>query len=133
MLCSSTANCTAYEWTYLNNTRGRLPSSCYLASGTPNVKKPVHPSQSDCVISTPPPPPPLPPAPPGAISVLYILVDDLRTQLSPYNHMQMHTPNIEKFASESIVFTQAHCNSQMCVPTRNSFMVSVPSYIARAF
>lgn len=56
-------------------------------------------------------------------NVLYILVDDLRTQLGAY-HKDMHTPGIDAFAAtpSSLLFEQAHCQSQMCVPTRNSFM-----------
>ena len=68
-----------------------------------------------------PTPAPLPP-PAGAKNILYILVDDLRTQMSPYGHTFMQTPRLQQLAGESLVFDQAHVQSQMCVPTRNSFM-----------
>ena len=62
------------------------------------------------------------PAPVGAKSVLYLLVDDLRTQMTPYGHTFMQTPHLQALADQSLVFDQAHVQSQMCVPTRNSFM-----------
>lgn len=84
------------------------------------LKQPPYTCDSGVVPSPPPPP-----APPGAMNVLYILVDDLRTQLNQsFGHAFMHTPNLDAFATDrhSLVFTRAYCNSQMCVPTRNSFM-----------
>ena len=99
---------------------------CFLFVSTPKVKKPVHPAQSRCDVGIMPSPPakPWPATPPrGAKNILYILVDDLRTQLTAYGlpgeHSFMHTPNLEAFAATSVTFEQAHCNSQMCVPTRN--------------
>lgn len=114
--------CDMWQWNYPNNTVINSQKICSLIKGFPSIKNPLHPAQKECVISLPPSPPPLPPAPSGAVSVLYILVDDLRTQMTPYGHTFMHTPNLQKFADESVLFTQAHYNSQMCVPTRNSFM-----------
>ena len=34
----------------------------------------------------------------------------------------MHTPNIDAFAKESLVFTRAFCQQAICGPTRNSFL-----------
>jgi hypothetical protein len=34
----------------------------------------------------------------------------------------MHTPNIDAFSKTATVFEQGYVQSQMCVPTRNSFM-----------
>lgn len=72
--------------------------------------------------------------PRNARNVLYILVDDLRTQFNEtYGHAEMATPNIDAFAKESLVFEQAHVNSQMCVPTRNSFMTGRRPEATRVF
>ena len=74
------------------------------------------------------------PAPLHARNVLYILVDDLRTQFNEtYGHEFMVTPNIDAFAKQSLVFEQAHVNSQMCVPTRNSFMTGRRPETTRVF
>eukprot|EP01050_Picozoa_sp_SAG11_P035459 SAG11_NODE_13016_length_674_cov_0.523478_1_plen_114_part_00 len=58
--------------------------------------------------------------------LLHLAGIDLRTQMTPYGtagqHGYMHTPHFAAFADTAVTFEQAHCNSQMCVPTRNSFM-----------
>ena len=69
-----------------------------------------------------PPAPPWPASPPaGAKNVLYVLIDDLRTQMTPFGHAGMKTPHFAAFADTAVLFEQAHCNSQMCVPTRNRY------------
>ena len=40
-------------------------------------------------------------------NVLFIAVDDLRPQLGCYGFKSMHTPNIDKLASQGIVFERA--------------------------
>lgn len=119
--CSVNPACIAFQYRY--PTAG---GQCRLLGGKvpPAIKRPVHPSQKECYTGMlpPPPPPPFPPHPAGARSILYILVDDLRTQLGAYGHQFMHTPHLDQLAKDSMVFEQAHVNSQMCVPTRNSFM-----------
>ena len=91
----------------------------------------------NCVAALGPKTPPTPapaPAPLHARNVLYILVDDLRTQFNEtYGHEFMVTPNIDAFAKQSLVFEQAHVNSQMCVPTRNSFMTGRRPETTRVF
>eukprot|EP01050_Picozoa_sp_SAG11_P002500 SAG11_NODE_128_length_15542_cov_6.432105_2_plen_645_part_00 len=60
--------------------------------------------------------------PPGAKNVLYLLVDDLRPQLSIYGQTQMHTPNVERLAKAGTVFEHAYCQIAVCSPSRMSFM-----------
>ncbi|XP_062507937.1 iduronate 2-sulfatase-like [Corticium candelabrum] len=55
-------------------------------------------------------------------NVLYIVVDDLRPQLGAYGQSEMYTPNIDKLASQSLVFERAYCQQAVCAPSRNSFM-----------
>ena len=66
-------------------------------------------------------------------NVLLIYMDDLRPQLGCYGQSQMHSPNIDKLASESIVFDEAYCNVPVCgasracmltgmYPTKNRFI-----------
>ncbi|XP_065192923.1 iduronate 2-sulfatase-like [Sycon ciliatum] len=55
-------------------------------------------------------------------NVLFIVIDDLRPQLGCYGQKYMHTPNIDKLASESLVFDRAYCQFAFCAPSRNSFM-----------
>ena len=55
-------------------------------------------------------------------NVLFIVVDDLRPDLSAYGQEYVHTPNIDKLAKESLVFERAYCQQAVCGPSRNSFM-----------
>jgi hypothetical protein len=100
------------------------PAMCWITKDTsPQPKVPPN-KQCDIGALPPPPvpPPPVPPAPADAKHVLYLLVDDLRTQTTVYNHSYMQTPHLQALADASLVFEQAHVQSQMCVPTRNSFL-----------
>ncbi|GMH71428.1 hypothetical protein TL16_g05649 [Triparma laevis f. inornata] len=59
----------------------------------------------------------------NAKNVLFIMVDDLRPELSGgYDHSEVKTPNLDAFAKESLVFEQAHCQIAVCGPSRSSFM-----------
>ena len=139
--CSSAQaqGCTAYQWNHpgnhWGNINGTTDDNCFLYD-KPSVKQPVHPMQSQCNSGTMPlpPPPPWPATPPaGAKNILYVLVDDLRTELESFHHGSMHTPHFSAFADTAMTFEQAHCNSQMCVPTRNSFMVGRRPDTTRVF
>jgi arylsulfatase A-like enzyme len=55
-------------------------------------------------------------------NVLLIVVDDLRPQLGAYGLDFMHTPNMDRLASEGTVFDRAYVQIAICSPTRNSFM-----------
>ncbi len=56
-------------------------------------------------------------------NVLMIVLDDLNDYIGVLGgHPQSHTPNIDKLASESVLFTNAHANVPVCSPSRASFM-----------
>jgi arylsulfatase A-like enzyme len=65
--------------------------------------------------------------------VRYVLIDDLRTQMAPFGHADMTTPHFSACADTAVLVEQAHCNSQMCVPTRNSFMTGRRPDVTRVF
>eukprot|EP01047_Picozoa_sp_COSAG01_P048257 COSAG01_NODE_4686_length_4811_cov_4.669355_2_plen_102_part_00 len=55
--------------------------------------------------------------------MLLITVDDLRPQLhEAYGMTETVTPNLDRFASESVTFQRAYCQFAVCSPSRNSFM-----------
>ena len=67
------------------------------------------------------------------LNVLFIAVDDLRPELGCYGKEQIHSPNIDMLARQSVLFTRAYCNIPVCGasrasiltgtrPTRNSLM-----------
>ncbi|XP_025086597.1 LOW QUALITY PROTEIN: iduronate 2-sulfatase-like [Pomacea canaliculata] len=56
------------------------------------------------------------------LNVLFIVVDDLRPQLSCYGYPNMVTPNIDNFATKSVTFERAYVQQGVCSPSRTSFM-----------
>jgi len=56
------------------------------------------------------------------MNVLFIAVDDLRPQLGCYGHKQMISPNIDKIASDGLVFERAYCQQAICSPSRISLL-----------
>jgi choline-sulfatase len=56
-------------------------------------------------------------------NLLIIMADEHAPQFSgPYGHPIVKTPNLDRLASEGVVFEHAYCNSPLCVPSRMSFM-----------
>jgi len=58
-------------------------------------------------------------------NVLFIAVDDLRPQLGCYSHKQMLSPNIDRLASEGILFTRSYCQVPVCGASRASLLTGV--------
>ncbi|XP_059471346.1 iduronate 2-sulfatase [Neocloeon triangulifer] len=65
---------------------------------------------------------------PGALlgkkNVLFIVVDDLRPALGCYNDSDAVTPNIDRLARKSTIFTRAYAQQALCAPSRNSLLTS---------
>ena len=67
-------------------------------------------------------------------NVLFIMVDDLNDYQGVYGgHPQANTPNIDKLAKSSTVFTNAHTNVPVCQPSRNSLFTGVYPHNSRDF
>lgn len=58
-------------------------------------------------------------------NILFIAVDDLRVELNCYGDTEVKTPNIDKFAADSIVFKRAYCNIPVCGASRSSLMSGI--------
>lgn len=56
------------------------------------------------------------------MNVLFIAVDDLRPQLGCYGKEYMHTPNIDKLASEGRVFRNHFVHCAACGPSRSTLL-----------
>ncbi len=56
------------------------------------------------------------------MNVLFIAVDDLRPELGCYGKEYMHTPNIDKLASEGRMFRNHFVHSAICGPSRNTLL-----------
>jgi iduronate 2-sulfatase len=59
---------------------------------------------------------------PQKMNVLFISVDDLRPELGCYGKKYMHTPHIDKFASEGRIFNNHFVYSAICGPSRNTLL-----------
>jgi len=54
--------------------------------------------------------------------VLFIAIDDLRPELGCYGASHVHSPNIDRFASEALLFNRAYTPMAVCMPARASLM-----------
>src|SRR5579872_1763730 len=56
-------------------------------------------------------------------NVIFIMTDDLGYgDLSCYGATKLHTPNLDKLAASGIRFTNGHCTSGTCTPSRYAVM-----------
>ena len=59
-------------------------------------------------------------------NVLFIAVDDLNDWLGCMEgHPNAKTPNMDKLASQGVLFTNAHCQAPLCGPSRASLMTGM--------
>ncbi|WP_243739332.1 arylsulfatase [Flavicella sediminum] len=59
-------------------------------------------------------------------NIIYILADDLGYgDLSCYGQEKFNTPNIDKLASEGILFTQHYSGSTVCAPSRSALLTGM--------
>lgn len=55
-------------------------------------------------------------------NVVFIVVDDLRTDLGCYGNPIVKSPNIDRLARRGVTFTRAYCQQAVCSPSRTSVM-----------
>lgn len=59
------------------------------------------------------------------LNVLFIAIDDLRTELNCYGSTHIHSPNIDRLAESGVRFTQAHVQQAICMASRASIMTGI--------
>ena len=56
-------------------------------------------------------------------NLLIIMSDEHAPMFSgPYGHPFVQTPHMDRLAEDGVTFTNAYCNSPLCMPSRMSFM-----------
>jgi len=67
------------------------------------------------------------------VNVLFIAVDDLRTELGCYGVPGIRSPSIDRLAERGTVFERAYCQQAVCSPSRTSLMTGLRPDSTRVF
>jgi iduronate 2-sulfatase len=66
-------------------------------------------------------------------NILFIAVDDLRTELGCYGIDQIKTPNIDRLARQGVVFNRAYCQQAVSSPTRTSLLTGLRPDVTKIY
>jgi arylsulfatase A-like enzyme len=67
-------------------------------------------------------------------NILFISLDDLNDWIEPLGgHPQAITPNLKKFAEQSVVFANAYCASPACNPSRTAIMTGLAPHTSGVY
>lgn len=58
-------------------------------------------------------------------NILFLVVDDLRTELGCYGVEEVHSPSIDRLADEGTTFERAYCNYPVCGASRCSVLTGL--------
>jgi arylsulfatase A-like enzyme len=58
-------------------------------------------------------------------NVLFMMVDDLNTDVGFLGDMDAKTPHLDRLAEQGTVFKNAHCAAPICGPSRNSLLTGI--------
>ena len=67
-------------------------------------------------------------------NILFIAVDDLNDWIGPLGGYEgVKTPNLDRLADRSTVFTNAHCAAPACNPSRAAVMTGIAPHISGVY
>ena len=58
-------------------------------------------------------------------NILFLMIDDLRPELSMYGQSQISSPNIDALAKSGVTFKRAYCNVPVCGASRASVLTGI--------
>jgi arylsulfatase A-like enzyme len=58
-------------------------------------------------------------------NIVWIMAEDISTELACYGHPAVKTPNLDKLAQQGARYTHAFCTAPSCTPSRNAMMIGV--------
>ena len=58
-------------------------------------------------------------------NILFLMIDDLRPELSMYGQSQISSPNIDALAKSGVTFNRAYCNVPVCGASRASILTGI--------
>ena len=64
-------------------------------------------------------------AQPGRPNILWIVAEDIGLHMGCYGNRSVHTPNLDRLASEGGLFTRAFTTTAVCSTSRSSFMTGM--------
>ncbi|TWT84214.1 Arylsulfatase [Planctomycetes bacterium CA13] len=65
-------------------------------------------------------------------NIIWLMAEDMAPDLECYGTAGVHTPNLNKMASEGALFTKTYCANPICSPNRSSMMVGVHQTVINA-
>jgi arylsulfatase A-like enzyme len=65
-------------------------------------------------------------------NILFLIADDLAARLGCYGDTAARTPNLDRLASEGVVFNRAYAQGSVCIPSRTSFLLGLNNRHANA-
>ncbi len=58
-------------------------------------------------------------------NIIWVMAEDISTELSCYDHPAVQTPNMDRLADEGVRYTHAFCTAPSCTPSRNAMITGV--------